>query len=452
MSTKREITTSIIKKIYSACSTIIAFVSSVFLWYWNVSPGWTEGYDGTTTLVVVGTLYVLTYWFFAKMYQALKIGIFRLTELTFSQFLAYGASDTLLFVESVMWFHGLEEINIFSYIYVFAIQMILIVGIIFVCNRIHARYDGPRKIMIVYGNQNYKNFVRKLLSKKYRYDIVASLSDQTDIDIIKETLKDCVSIYLYETSPEVKKQLVYHCKLVKKNIYITQSIEELLVRGFDVSHTFDTPFVRTKKIAVKWYYPLMKRIIDIVFSAVAIIVFSPVFLVVSILIKVYDGGPVLYKQNRLTKNRKEFEIYKFRSMVVNAEKNGAQLSTVNDNRITPIGRFIRATRIDEMPQLFNIFKGDMSIIGPRPERPEIEAEYVKELPEFVFRLEVPAGLSGYAQVFGKYNTNPSDKLKLDLLYINQRSLLLDFKLMLYTVKILFIPESTEGVEETVIDE
>ena len=104
---------------------------------------------------------------------------------------------------------------------------------------------------------------------------------------------------------------------MKKNFYITQSIEELLVRGFDVSHTFDTPFVRTKKIAVKWYYPLMKRIIDIVFSAVAIIVFSPVFLVVSILIKVYDGGPVLYKQNRLTKNRKEFEIYKFRSRAGN---------------------------------------------------------------------------------------------------------------------------------------
>lgn len=134
-------------------------------------------------------------------------------------------------------------------------------------------------------------------------------------------------------------------------------------------------------------------------------------------------------------------------MVPDAEKDGARLAAQHDSRITPVGKIIRATRLDELPQLINILKGDMSIVGPRPERPEIEAEYLKELPEFGMRLQVQAGLTGYAQVFGKYNTTPEDKLKLDLLYINQRSLLLDLKLILYTVKIMFIPESTEGVEE-----
>lgn len=435
-----------IKKVYMFISVVIAFSTAVFLWYWNVSPGWSEGYDGTITLILVGTIYVITYCFFAKMYQALKIGIHRLTELTFSQVLAFGASDIALLIESIIWFHGIYNIDFLSYVVAFLFQIMSVTIFIFICNRIYARYDEPRKVMIVYGNSNYLSFVNKLKSKEYRYNIVACYSEETDFGKMKMTAAECASIYLYDVSASIKKDFVYYCKINHKNIYITQDIEELIVRGFDISHTFDTPFVRTKRVPVKWYYPIVKRCIDIIGSALGLIVLSPLLMIVAILIKVYDGGPVFYKQIRLTKDHKEFEIIKYRSMVVDAEKEGAQLSTVNDMRITPIGNFIRKTRIDELPQLINILKGDMTIIGPRPERPEIEKEYLKELPEFAFRLEVPAGLSGYAQVFGKYNTNPKDKLKLDLLYINQRSLLLDLKLMLYTVKVLFIPESTEGVE------
>ena len=197
----------------------------------------------------------------------------------------------------------------------------------------------------------------------------------------------------------------------------------------------------------KWYYAFIKRTIDILFSSMGLIILSPMLLIVAACIKLYDGGPVFYKQIRLTKGHKEFEIYKFRSMIVDAEKNGARLAAQNDNRITPIGKVIRATRVDELPQLINILKGDMTLVGPRPERPEIEDVYLKEIPEFGMRLKVKAGLTGYAQVFGKYNTSPEDKLKLDLLYINQRSLLLDFKLIFYTIKIIFIPEATEGIEE-----
>ena len=165
------------------------------------------------------------------------------------------------------------------------------------------------------------------------------------------------------------------------------------------------------------------------------------------MIKMYDGGPVFFLQERVTKDRKRFMIYKFRSMIVDAEKNGMRRATNHDDRITPVGKFIRATRIDELPQLINIIKGDMSIVGPRPERWELDSAYTEKIPEFGSRLKVRAGLTGYAQEFGKYNTTPEDKLKWDLLYINQRSLLLDLKIILYTVKILFVPESTEGFEE-----
>lgn len=189
--------------------------------------------------------------------------------------------------------------------------------------------------------------------------------------------------------------------------------------------------------------------IDLVCSLLLLVIASPFMLVTAIAIKLYDGGPVLYKQIRCTRDRKEFYILKFRSMRVDAEKDGvARLASKNDSRITPVGKFIRATRIDELPQLFNILKGEMSFIGPRPERPEIIDQYMEEMPEFAFRMKVKAGLAGYAQVYGKYNTTPYDKLKLDLTYIEQYSVWLDIKLMLLTLKILIKPESTEGVDSS----
>ena len=176
---------------------------------------------------------------------------------------------------------------------------------------------------------------------------------------------------------------------------------------------------------------------------------SPVMLATAIAIKAEDGGPVLYKQVRLTKNARPFEIVKFRSMQPDAEKDGvARLSTgEKDDRITFVGRVIRKYRIDELPQLFNILEGSLSIVGPRPERPEIAAQYCELLPEFELRLQAKAGLTGYAQVYGKYNTIPYDKLQMDLMYIAHPSLIEDMKIVLATVKILFKPESTEGVAE-----
>ena len=196
----------------------------------------------------------------------------------------------------------------------------------------------------------------------------------------------------------------------------------------------------------------MKRLIDIVVSAVALVVLSPIFLVTAIAIKATDHGPVFYKQIRLTKDDKEFGILKFRSMRVDAEKDGvARLSSgEHDDRITPVGKIIRACRIDELPQLLNILRGDLSIVGPRPERPEIAAQYCEEMPEFSLRLQAKAGLTGYAQVYGKYNTTPYDKLVMDLMYIAKPSIIEDFKIMFATVKILFTPESTEGVEKNQI--
>lgn len=444
---KNQAKKRIIKILYKIISTVLAFITSAGLWYWNVSPRWGEGYFGYIPLLLVGIAFCMVYWFFAKMYQALKIGIYRLTELTYFQVLSFGMSDVILFIASLFWFHGIDGVEVFSYLTGFVVQMVIITGTIFILNRFHAKYDSPRRIMIIYGEEDYKDFLRKIDEKKWRYKVVGCYADGTPMELLKESIRNCASVYLYEVRKDVKKELILYCNRIGRDIYITQDVDDLITMGFDISHTFDTPFIRTKRMPVKWYYPFVKRTIDILCAALALVVLSPVLLIVAIAIKAYDKGPVFYKQIRLTKGHKKFEIYKFRSMIINAEKGGARLAAQNDSRITPVGKVIRATRIDELPQLINILKGDMAIVGPRPERPEIESQYLEELPEFGLRLQVKAGLTGYAQVFGKYNTMPLDKLKLDLLYINQRSLLLDLKLILYTVKILFIPESTEGVKE-----
>ena len=176
---------------------------------------------------------------------------------------------------------------------------------------------------------------------------------------------------------------------------------------------------------------------------------SPVMLITAICIKLYDRGPVLYKQTRSTIGGRVFEIYKFRSMIVDAEKkSGAVLASRHDDRITPVGRVIRRYRIDEFPQLFNILLGDMSIVGPRPERPEIGEKYAVNMPEFRYRLKVKAGLTGYAQVVGKYDTTAYDKLKMDMMYIENYSLFLDIRLIMMTIKTMFQKDSSQGVTDS----
>ena len=196
-----------------------------------------------------------------------------------------------------------------------------------------------------------------------------------------------------------------------------------------------------------FYNRFVKRLLDLILAGLGLILLSPVFLGTALAVRLSSKGPVIFRQKRLGRDGKEFDFYKFRSMVVNAEKTGSGVySGKGDPRVTKVGRFLRASSIDELPQLINILKGEMSIVGPRPERPEIAADYEKEFPEFALRLQAKAGLTGYAQVYGKYNTTPNDKLLMDLQYIARPSLAEDLKIMFATVKILFMPESTEGVE------
>ena len=194
-------------------------------------------------------------------------------------------------------------------------------------------------------------------------------------------------------------------------------------------------------------YRYIKRIIDILLSGLAIIILSPLLLILCIAIKLDSPGPIFFTQKRVGIHKTYFQIYKFRTMRTDTPKDMPTHMLANPEQyITKTGRFLRKTSLDELPQIFNILKGEMSIVGPRPERPELAAEIEKEIPEFSYRLKVKAGLTGYAQVYGKYNTTSYDKLKLDLTYIRNYSIFLDLKLIFMTPKIMLLKESTEGVK------
>ena len=284
-----------------------------------------------------------------------------------------------------------------------------------------------------------------------KYKVVVTASAQECIEDLS-MLDGVATVFLSGIHSHDRNIILKYCVENNINVFVIPRIGDTIMASAHHMHMFYLPMLRVGRYNPQPEYLFMKRLIDIVVSAVALVVLSPIFLVTAIAIKVTDHGPVFYKQIRLTKDDKEFGILKFRSMRVDAEKDGvARLSSgEHDDRITPVGKIIRACRIDELPQLLNILRGDLSIVGPRPERPEIAAQYCEEMPEFSLRLQAKAGLTGYAQVYGKYNTTPYDKLVMDLMYIAKPSIIEDFKIMFATVKILFTPESTEGVEKNQI--
>ena len=238
---------------------------------------------------------------------------------------------------------------------------------------------------------------------------------------------------------------------IEKNVrgYFAPHVGDIIMQGAHHISSFRVPIMSVRRAFKNPFYLILKRVFDIVISILAIVILSPVYLITALAIKLYDRGPVLYKQVRLTRDGKQFKVLKFRSMKVDAEKDGvARLAAENDSRITPVGKFIRSCRLDELPQFFNILAGDMSIVGPRPERPEIAEQYEEEMPAFSLRLQVKAGLTGFAQVYGKYNTTPYDKLQMDLMYVNKMSVTEDLRLIFATMRAIFMPESTEGIDKS----
>lgn len=398
-------------------------------------------------VLILGIYFVLLF-FFANTYGALKVGYLKPVDVLISEFFS------LLFVNIISYFQislmANWVVDVEPIAWTMLIQTVFSAVWVFICNFCYYKAFPPRDILIVHGERPIDDILAKFESRRDKYKIAKCINITEGMEAVKqEVVGDYGAVVLWDISAADRNLLLKYCYSRSIRVYTMPKISDVLIKGADQLHLFDTPLYMTREYALKVEQRMAKRAVDLICSVLLLVIASPFMLITAILIKAYDGGPVLYKQIRCTQDRKEFYILKFRSMRVDAEKDGvARLAAKNDSRITPVGKFIRMTRIDELPQLINIFKGEMSFIGPRPERPEIIDQYMEEMPEFSFRMKVKAGLAGYAQVYGKYNTTPYDKLKLDLTYIEQYSFWLDLKLMLLTLKILIKPESTEGVSDS----
>ncbi len=393
---------------------------------------------------VIG-MYLLVMYFFTRTFGGYKVGYLRITDICLSQALsifcanAVGYFQVCLVANDYLPPHPMAVLM--------GMELLVILPAVYLVRRIYTRLYPPRKMIVIYGEHSPDDLIQKINSRKDKYNVCATASVYMGYEALYRKVLEYEAVVLCDLPTKMRNPILKFCYDQNKRTYITPKISDIILTGTDRIHLFDSPLMLARNRGLTIEQRFVKRIMDIVLSAAAILISSPVMLLIAAAIKAYDKGPVFYTQERLTRDGKPFQIIKFRSMRINSEQDGAQLAKKGDSRITPVGRVLRQTHFDELPQVFNILRGEMSFVGPRPERESIAKEYEAIIPEFSFRLKVKAGLTGYAQVYGKYNTTPYDKLKLDLTYIEGYSFWLDIKLMLMTFKIIFQKENTEGVDK-----
>lgn len=416
-----------------------------FLWYRYYSDSIVLPYYRRGNWVLIG-VYAMLIAIFFKAYGGFKLGYLKKTDMIYSQIISMVCVNfTEYFVISLVGRHFLDAspMVIMTFAdFAFISLWTMLTG------KIYFMIYPPRKLIILYGSHQAAALVLKMSQRVDKYMICESVSINEDPDVIKEQILKYEGVIICDIPAELRNDYLKFCFERSIRAYIAPKISDIIVRGADDIRLFDTPLLLCRNYGLDFEQRLIKRVFDIVFSLVVLVPALPFMLISAVAIKLYDGGPVLYKQKRLTIDHKEFYVYKFRSMIVDAEKDGKpRLASEEDDRITPVGKILRKFRLDEFPQIFNILRGDMSVVGPRPERPELTEEYKKEMPEFEYRLKVKAGLTGYAQVTGVYDTSPYDKLKMDLMYIENFSVRMDLQIILMTLKTMLFPGKTNAETE-----
>lgn len=438
------------KNIFKFFASLVIWLVQVGVWayFWIFEystliprPFYWKGH----TLVVV--VYGIILLFFMSLYGAYRVGYYRRGDVVLSGAISITFVNLITYLQTSL--IGADMMEFSPIVWMTIIDILLFWLWSFIAYRLYSRYFPPHQMLMVYGdNESTVTLVNKMLGRSEKFKIQEIISINIAESQLKEKISGFSAVVLCDIPVNLRNRLVDFCFEKGIRTYTVPKISDILIRSAESITLFDTPLLLNRNQGLTFEQRLLKRAVDILLSAVFLLVFSPLMVLIALAVKLQDGGPVFYKQERLTQNGRVFLLYKFRSMIVDAEKeNGAQLAAQNDDRITPLGRILRKIRFDEFPQMLNILVGDMSLVGPRPERPEIAEKYSAELPEFDYRLKVRAGLTGYAQVVGKYNTTPYDKLKMDIVYIAGYSLVMDFKILFLTLRTLFQKEATDGVTE-----
>ena len=393
---------------------------------------------------VIIAIYVVLMLLFSNVFGGLKTGYLRRTDTFYSQSLSMFCVNTVAYFQiSLIERHFSQLVPM---ILLTLIDIAILPVWIIVTNKLYFSFFPPRKLVIIYGERAAAELVKKMSRRVDKYMICESVSADHSLKDMQTAIDKYEGVILCDMPGQLRNDILKYCFEKKIRVYVAPKISDIIIRGAEDIRLFDTPLLLCRNSGLTLEQRFVKRLFDLLFSIIVGIIFLPISIIIALLIKLEDGGSVLYKQKRLTLDDRIFYVYKFRSMIPNAEQHGAQLATDNDSRITKVGRILRKFRLDEIPQILNILKGDMSVVGPRPERPELAHKYEKYIPEFDFRLRVKAGLTGYAQVTGLYDTSPYDKLKMDMMYIEQYSLLLDLRIIMMTIKTMIFPG--ESNEET----
>ena len=404
--------------------------------YWN---------RGNWVIIALYGLFIIV---FSRAFGALKVGYLKTWDIMYSQVLTIFCVNGVTYLQLSLingdWKFLENSEPMFG---LCLVDFVLVLLWALFMRWIYAFIYPPHEMLMIYGDISPDAIIRKLESRKDKYHVKEKVALSAGVDTIYERILQYDAVLIGDIMAEDRNRFIKFC--FEKNIrcYTIPKISDIMIRNSESIDLFDSPLLLFRNNGLTYRQMFVKRTMDIAISLAGIVLASPVMLLIAICIKLYDGGPVFYKQKRQTKDGREFDILKFRSMIVDSERHGARLAKEHDDRITPVGRVIRRLHFDELPQLFNILAGDMAFVGPRPERTEITEQYTKKIPEFPLRLKVKAGLTGYAQVYGQYNTVPYDKLKLDLTYITNYSVWLDIKLIILTVKILSQKEKSEGVDD-----
>ncbi len=445
---KRERYKRVVKFMSTVLIILLQTAIYAFVWY----NCYTRGTDAPIHLfwnrgnyVLIG-LYALMLCLFYKLYGGFKVGYLRLTERVYSQILSVICVNIISYLQLCL----IGNLPFLSFalpiVYMTMADIVCIVLWGIVSQKVYIAIYPPRKLVMVYGDYDPDYLIRKFASRKDKYDITDIISINEDFHYICEKILQRGCVLLMDIPAEIRNTLLKFCFENDIRCYCVPRISDIMVISAENIHLFDTSLLLMRNKGMTIEQEFCKRTFDVIAALAAIVISSPFMALIALGIKLCDGGPIIFSQDRLTKDGKVFKVHKFRSMYVDNKTTSYVMTRKDDERITPVGKVIRAIHFDELPQLFNILKGEMSFVGPRPETPGIAAEYSESIPEFHYRLKVKAGLTGYAQVYGKYNTTPYDKLKLDLFYIENYSMLLDIQLMLMTFKILFLKDNTEGIE------
>lgn len=414
---------------------------------------WSDDYNNLHILSAFGgyghwiiiAIYAVLTMVMLSAFDGLLFGYLRISDMLLSQSLC------MLIVNFVTYWQlcliGDALLPVLPMLKLMVADVALIVACVYFYTWIYHKIYAPKKMAMVIGRRNAISLKFKMETRPDKYHIEKIIDADDNFASICMQLAGYESVIINDVPSEIRNRILKFCYEHEIRTYVTPKLSDIIVRGSTDITLFDTPLLLVKGNGLTPMQRFFKRVLDLAICMPAAIIASPIMLVTAIAIKLEDGGPVFFKQARATLHGDVFNILKFRSMIVDAEKEGHAIpATDKDPRITKVGNIIRPCRIDELPQLLNIIKGDMSIVGPRPERVEHMEKYSEEIPEFIFRTKVKGGLTGFAQIYGKYNTSAYDKLRLDLMYIENYSIIQDLKLIFLTLRILFKKESTQGFD------